>query len=86
VYDAFSDPELRYRQRYVDLIVNPQVRQVFLQRTKIIDTMRRFFNERGYVEVETPILQSIPARSSRITMRSTFRSTCGSPTSYTSRS
>lgn len=91
MYDAFSDPELRYRQRYVDLIVNPQVRQVFLQRTKIIDTMRRFFNERGYVEVETPILQSIPGgasarRSSRITMRSTFRSTCGSPTSYTSRS
>ena len=64
VYDAFSDPELRYRQRYVDLIVNPQVRQVFLQRTKIIDTMRRFFNERGYVEVETPILQSIPGGAS----------------------
>ena len=64
VYDAFSDPELRYRQRYVDLIVNPQVRQVFLQRTKIIDTMRRFFNEQGYVEVETPILQSIPGGAS----------------------
>ena len=64
VYDAFSDPELRYRQRYVDLIVNPQVRQVFLQRTKIIDTMRRFFNERGYVEVETPILQSSPGGAS----------------------
>ena len=64
MYDAFSDPELRYRQRYVDLIVNPQVRQVFLQRTKIIDTMRRFFNERGYIEVETPILQSIPGGAS----------------------
>ena len=60
VYDAFSDPELRYRQRYVDLIVNPQVKEVFLNRTKIINTMRAFFNECGYLEVETPILQSIP--------------------------
>ena len=60
VYDAFSDPELRYRQRYVDLIVNPQVKEVFINRTKIINTMREFFNERGYLEVETPILQSIP--------------------------
>ena len=57
VYDAFSDPELRYRQRYVDLIVNPQVREVFLKRSKIVNTMRAFFNEQGYVEVETPILQ-----------------------------
>ena len=55
VYDAFSDPELRYRQRYVDLIVNPQVREVFLKRSKIVNTMRTFFNEQGYVEVETPI-------------------------------
>ena len=60
VFDAFSDPEQRYRMRYVDLIVNPQVKEVFLQRSKIIATMRRFFNERGYVEVETPILQPIP--------------------------
>jgi len=60
IYDAFSDPELRYRQRYVDLIVNPQVKDTFLKRSKIINTMRSFFNERGYVEVETPILQPIP--------------------------
>ena len=60
VFDAFSDPEQRYRMRYVDLIVNPQVRDVFLKRSKIIATMRRFFDERGYVEVETPILQPIP--------------------------
>ena len=60
VFDAFSDPELRYRMRYVDLIVNPEVRDTFLKRTKIINTMREYFNEHGYVEVETPILQSIP--------------------------
>ena len=64
VYDAFSDPELRYRQRYVDLIVNPQVKDVFIQRSKVISTMRRFFNERGYLEVETPILQPIPGGAS----------------------
>jgi lysyl-tRNA synthetase, class II len=60
VFDAFSDPEMRYRQRYVDLIVNPKVREVFKQRTKIISTMRNMFNDRGYLEVETPILQAIP--------------------------
>lgn len=60
VYDAFTDPEQRYRQRYVDLIVNPQVRDVFVKRTKIINTMREFFNSKGYLEVETPILQPIP--------------------------
>ncbi len=59
VYDAFSDPDLRYRQRYVDLIVNPHVRDVFIKRTKIINTMRNFFNEKSYLEVETPILQQI---------------------------
>lgn len=59
-YDAFTDPEQRYRQRYVDLIVNPQVKDVFLKRTKIVDTIRQMFNEYGYLEVETPILQSIP--------------------------
>lgn len=60
VYDAFADPELRYRQRYVDLIVNPQVKDVFVKRAKIIATMRQYFNEAGCLEVETPILQSIP--------------------------
>nr|HPM13096.1 OB-fold nucleic acid binding domain-containing protein [Bacteroidales bacterium] len=64
VYDAFTDPEQRYRQRYVDLVVNPEVKQVFLQRTKIINTMRNFFNENNYVEVETPILQAIPGGAS----------------------
>ncbi|MBT3386079.1 MAG: lysine--tRNA ligase [Prolixibacteraceae bacterium] len=59
-YDAFTDPEQRYRQRYVDLIVNPQVKDVFIKRTKIINTMREMFNEYGYLEVETPILQPIP--------------------------
>ena len=60
VYDAFSDPELRYRMRYVDLIVNPQVRDVFIKRTKLINAMRDFFNDKGYLEVDTPVLQSIP--------------------------
>mgnify|MGYP005691321587 FL=1 len=59
-YDAFTDPEQRYRQRYVDLIVNPQVRDAFVKRTKITNTIRSFFNDRGYLEVETPILQPIP--------------------------
>lgn len=59
-YDAFTDPEQRYRQRYVDLIVNPQVKDVFMKRTKIVNTMRQMFNEYGYFEVETPILQPIP--------------------------
>ena len=60
VFDAFSDPELRYRQRYVDLIVNPQVKDVFVKRAKIVATMREYFNNAGCLEVETPILQSIP--------------------------
>ncbi|MBS7297228.1 MAG: lysine--tRNA ligase [Bacteroidales bacterium] len=60
VFDAFTDPELRYRQRYVDLIVNPQVKDVFIKRAKIIATMREYFNAAGCLEVETPILQSIP--------------------------
>lgn len=64
VFDAFTDPEQRYRQRYVDLIVNPQVKDVFLKRTKIINTMREMFNNKGYLEVETPILQSIPGGAS----------------------
>ncbi len=57
VFDAFSDAELRYRQRYVDLIVNPHVKEVFLKRTKMVNTMRNFLAEKGYIEVETPILQ-----------------------------
>jgi lysyl-tRNA synthetase class 2 len=58
-YDAFTDAEQRYRQRYVDLIVNPQVKDAFVKRTKITNTIRSFFNDRGYIEVETPILQPI---------------------------
>ncbi|MGB1171515.1 MAG: lysine--tRNA ligase [Flavobacteriaceae bacterium] len=59
-YDAFNDPEQRYRQRYVDLIVNPKVKDTFLKRTKITQSIRSFFNQKGYLEVETPILQPIP--------------------------
>ena len=60
VYDEFNDPELRYRQRYVDLVVNPAVRETFVKRTRITNCIRNFFNEKGYLEVETPILQPIP--------------------------
>jgi len=60
VFDSFSDPELRYRQRYVDLVVNPQVKEVFVKRTKLFNAMRNFFNDKGYFEVETPVLQPIP--------------------------
>jgi lysyl-tRNA synthetase class 2 len=60
IFDAFSDPELRYRQRYVDLIVNPGVKDIFIKRTQIINLMREFFNSKNYLEVETPILQAIP--------------------------
>jgi lysyl-tRNA synthetase class 2 len=60
VFDAFSDPELRYRQRYVDLIVNPHVRDTFIKRTKMITTIRDFLNEHGALEVDTPVLQNIP--------------------------
>jgi lysyl-tRNA synthetase, class II len=60
VHDAFTNPELRYRQRYVDLVVNPQVKEVFVKRTKLFSAMRNFFNDAGYMEVETPILQAIP--------------------------
>lgn len=64
VHDAFNDPELRYRQRYVDLTVNPQVKEIFVKRTKLFNAMRRFFNDAGYFEVETPILQAIPGGAS----------------------
>lgn len=60
VHDAFNDAELRYRQRYVDLIVNPNVKETFVKRTKMYTAMRQFFNDAGYIEVETPVLQAIP--------------------------
>lgn len=60
VHDAFTDAELRYRMRYVDLVVNPHVKEVFVKRTKLFTAMRDFFNKNGYMEVETPILQAIP--------------------------
>lgn len=63
-YDAFDDPELRYRRRYVDLIVNDTVKDIFIKRTKVLNSMRNFFNEHGYMEVETPILQSIAGGAS----------------------
>jgi lysyl-tRNA synthetase class 2 len=59
VYDGFTDPELRYRQRYVDLTVNPEVKNVFVTRSKIISNMRRYFDDHGWLEVETPILQQV---------------------------
>ena len=64
VYDSFDDPELRYRRRYVDLVVNEGVRDIFIKRTKVFNSMRNFFNEAGYMEVDTPILQSIPGGAS----------------------
>lgn len=60
LYDAVTDHDIRYRQRYIDLIINPHVREVFRKRTKIVDSMRELFNSRGYLEVETPVLQPIP--------------------------
>ena len=63
-YDGFEDPELRYRRRYVDLVVNPEVKDIFLKRTKVYNSMREYFNQAGYIEVETPILQSIPGGAS----------------------
>jgi len=60
VFDAFTDPEQRYRQRYVDLIVNPHIKDTFIKRTKIINTIRNYYNEQGFLEVDTPILQAIP--------------------------
>ena len=60
IYDEFNDAELRYRQRYVDLIVNPKVKDTFVKRTKVTNCIRKFFNDKNYLEVETPILQPIP--------------------------
>jgi lysyl-tRNA synthetase class 2 len=59
-YDAFEDPEQRYRQRYVDLVVNDGIKEIFIKRTKVYNSMREYFNAQGYIEVETPVLQSIP--------------------------
>lgn len=64
LFDAFTDAEQRYRQRYLDLIVNPQVKEVFIKRTKMINAIREFFNSKGYLEVETPVLQAIPGGAS----------------------
>src|SRR5690606_8955067 len=58
-HDAFTDPEQRYRMRYVDLIVNPEVKETFRKRTQLVNSMRQYLNERGYLEVETPILQPL---------------------------
>lgn len=63
-FDAFTDPELRYRMRYVDLVVNAGVKDIFIKRTKIFNSMRTFFNEKGYLEVDTPVLQPIPGGAS----------------------
>lgn len=63
-YDAFEDPEQRYRQRYVDLVVNEGIKDIFIKRTKVYNSMREYFNAQGYIEVETPILQSIPGGAS----------------------
>ena len=63
-YDEFNDPELRYRQRYADLVVNPHVKEVFVKRTKLFNAMRSFFNDKGYFEVETPVLQPIAGGAS----------------------
>ena len=63
-FDAFTDPELRYRMRYIDLVVNAGVKDIFIKRTKIFNSMRTFFNEKGYLEVDTPVLQPIPGGAS----------------------
>lgn len=60
VHDAFTDPEMRYRQRYADLVVNPHVKEIFIKRNRLFNAMRSFFNDAGYMEVETPVLQPIP--------------------------
>lgn len=64
VFDEVTDPEFRYRQRYVDLIVNPSVKETFIKRTKMVNTIRDFYNEKGYLEVDTPVLQAIPGGAS----------------------
>lgn len=64
IYDAFTDPELRYRMRYVDLVVNEKVKETFITRTRIVNAMRDFFNNHGYLEVDTPVLQAIPGGAS----------------------
>ena len=66
VYDAFTDPEQRYRMRYVDLVVNPHIKETFKQRTQIINEIRNYYNEQGYLEVETPVLQPIPGGAAHV--------------------
>jgi lysyl-tRNA synthetase class 2 len=86
VFDAFTDPELRYRQRYLDLIVNPQVKDVFIKRTKMINAIRQFYTEMGCLEVETPVLQAIPGGASArpfITHHNALDSICVSRMSCT---
>lgn len=88
-YDKFDDPEMRARQRYVDLIVNDGVKETFLKRATVLRTMRQFFDKHGYTEVETPILQNIPevprpVRSSHTSMPWTSTCTCALPPSSTS--
>lgn len=64
VFDEVTDPEFRYRQRYVDLIINPEVKETFIKRTKMVNTIRDFYNSKGYLEVDTPVLQAIPGGAS----------------------
>lgn len=89
VYDAFTDPEARYRMRYVDLVVNPQIRETFIKRTKVIQSLRNTFNEQGYLEVETPILQTVHGGATARPFMTHHNAldipfTCASQTSYTS--
>ena len=88
-YHGLTSVETRYRKRYLDLAANDDSREVFVKRARIIAAIRRFLDERGFVEVETPVLQSLyggawRARSSRITTSSSATSTCASPPSCTS--
>ena len=77
-YDAFTDPETRYRQRYVDLTVNPEVKEIFLKRIKVINSMRTYFNEQGWLEVETPVLQPIHGGAAARPFK-TFHNSLGIP-------
>ena len=86
VFDAFTDPEQRYRQRYLDLIVNPQVKEVFVKRTRMINAIRNFFNSKGYLEVETPKPfpeERLHVRLSLIIMHWISLCICVLPTNYT---
>ena len=86
-WHGLQDVEMRYRQRYLDLIANPDARRIFEIRSRVIDHVRSFLRQRGFLEVETPMMQGVaaapPGRSSRTTTRSTSTSTCASPASST---